>query len=64
MPRFIVERNNMAAAFAVRLHMDDVRLARSFLLRGKVFDVYVAADRDAFDWNIERPNFLGVASDD
>ena len=64
MSRFIVERNNMAAAFAVRLHLDDVTLARSFLLRGKVFDVYVAGDREAFDRSIERPNFLGVGSDD
>lgn len=64
MPRFIVERNNLTAAFAVRLHTDDVRLARSFQLRGEVFDVYIAADRETFDRHLERPDFLGAGSED
>ena len=64
MPRFIVERNNMAAAFAVRLHTDEVRLARTFLLRGKIFDAYIAADRGTLDRHFERPDFLGVGAND
>lgn len=54
----------MAAAFAVRLHTDEVMLARTFRLRGRLYDVYVAADQKTLNRHLERPDFLGIGGDD
>ena len=64
MPRFIVERNNLSAAAAVRHQGGGVRLVRTFLMGGKIFDVYIADDRDAFDRHMRRPDFLSVCTND
>ena len=64
MPRFIIERSNFAALEAVLGQERGIKLARTFRLRGKVFDVYIAPDRVAFDCIIRRPYLLGVGSAD
>ena len=49
LPRFIIERSNFEAVEAVLRQDRRIRLARTFLMGGKVFDVYIAPDRDTFD---------------
>lgn len=64
LPKFIIERSNFEAIETVLRQDRRIRLERTFLLGGRVFDVYAAPERGSFDCVIRRPRLVGASFTD